>query len=282
MHIKYFSLSRFAEIWYPHPAMAGLRRLLHTWLRPFVDAFWSLAERVIGGQLGLLTPELRPDVPFRKAAPCLTLTLDNLKSIHDGCIALHRGAVARFTADGLELDNGKVIGAQIVILATGYRQDVPFLSETEKAALFDRTGAILLYRYLINPDIPFTGFNGYNGGGSCQLAAEVGASWLVQFMMGRMITPERAVMHRSIREEIELRREVLWTGHGVGYYTTPTTMDYLDQLLADLGLPPADRHRRLFGWLFTPLDPRDYQNLLTRGEEASARQPSPDYSVSRR
>jgi hypothetical protein len=34
--------------------------------------------------------------------------------------------------------------------------------------------------------------------------------------------------------------------------------------LRDLGLPPADRHTRFFKWLFDPLDPRDYSDLLAR------------------
>jgi cation diffusion facilitator CzcD-associated flavoprotein CzcO len=260
-HIKYFVLSRFTELWYPRAGTSWLRRLL---LAPLANLYWRFAERVIGRQLGLTAPELRPDVPLRKAAGCLTLSLDNLKAIRDGRIALHRGALARFTAAGIELDTGRTIDAQIVIFATGYRQECPFLGDGEKAALFDADGAMLLYRFLINPDIPFMGFNGYNGVGSCQLVAEVGACWLARFIEGRVTLPDRVTMHREIRDEIALRRELLTTPHGVGFYVTPLTMDYLDRLLADLGLRPADQHKRFFDWLFMPLDPRDYRDLLTR------------------
>jgi dimethylaniline monooxygenase (N-oxide forming) len=260
-HIKYFVLSRFTELWYPRSGTSRLPRLL---LAPLADTYWRIAEPIIARQIGFTAPELRPDVPLRKAGGCLTLTLDNLKAIRDGRIALHRGALARFTASGLELDTGQKIDAQTVIFATGYRQDCAFLGERERAALFDADGAMLLYRFLINPDIPAMGFNGYNGVGSCQLAAEVGACWLAQFMDGHIALPDRATMHREIRDEIALRRELLATPHGVGFYVTPLTMDYLDRLLADLGLPPADRHKRFFDWLFTPLDPRDYRDLLAR------------------
>jgi cation diffusion facilitator CzcD-associated flavoprotein CzcO len=260
-HIKYFVLSRFTELWYPRDETTWLRRLLVT---PLVNAYWHVVERVIARQLGLDAPALRPDAPLRKAGACLTLTLDDLKAVRDGRIALHRGGLARFTPSGLALDNGQNIDAQTVILATGYRQRCPFLGEREKAALSGADGAMLLYRFLINPDIPAMGFNGYNGVGSCQLVAEVGACWLAQFMDGRIALPDRAAMFQQIRDETDLRRRLLAAPHGVGFYVTPLTMDYLDRLLADLGLPPADQHRRFFDWLFTPLDPRDYRDLLAR------------------
>jgi dimethylaniline monooxygenase (N-oxide forming) len=260
-HIKHFVLSRFAELWYPRSNAGWLRRIL---LAPLAGAYWRLCESVITRQLGLAAPQLRPDGPLRKAGACVTLALDNLKPIRDGRIALYRGAVARFTATGLELDDGQKVAAQTVILATGYRQDCGFLDARERAALFGPDGAVLLYRFLLNPDIPAMGFNGYNGVGSCQLMAEVGACWLVRVMEDRIALPDRGVMHRQIREELALRQALLATPHGVGFYVTPLPMEYLDRLLVDLGLPPADRHRRLLDWLFTPLDPRDYRDLLGR------------------
>jgi len=262
INIKHFIHTRFTEIWFPHPDAGWPRRMLHTWLRPVVDLYWRMSEFIIGRKLGLFSPELRPDVPLRNSAPCLTLAIDNLKSIRDGSVTLHRGSVARFTADGLELEGGKSISAQVVVLATGYRREFQFLSERERAALYDASGAILLYRALINPDIPCMAFNGFNGVGPCQLTAEVGATWLVKWVEGCVQLPGHAAMMKTIGQELELRRHVVSTKIGDGFYITPFTYGYLDQLLRDLGLPPADRNRRLFDWLFTPLDPTDYRDLI--------------------
>lgn len=269
INIKHFILSRFTEIWFPYPEMSRGRRFLHRWLRPLVNAHWWLSERVIGGQLGFSSPQLRPDVPLRQAGGCVTLAIDNLAAICAGRIRLHRGSVRHFTSAGIELDNGENVPAETVVLATGFRQELPFLGEREKSLLRDQAGAIQLYRFLINPDIPAMGFNGYNGVGICQLSAEVGAAWLVSMMEGRIALPSREAMHASIREEIRVRRELLSPAHDVGYYVTPFTIGYLDDLLRDLGLPPADRHRGLFAWLFEPVDPTEYRGILeqTRGAE---------------
>jgi len=263
VNIKHFILTRFTEIWFPHPDMGWSRRVLHTWLSPVVDLYWRTAEFIVGHKLGLFSPELRPDMPLRSSAPCITLAVDNLKSIRDGDILLHRGSVVRYTADGLELDGGKRIAAQVVVLATGYRRELQFLGERQRSVLSDPSGAMLLYRALINPDIPRMAFNGYNGVGICQLTAEVGATWLVNWIEGVVHLPSRAGMIDIIHRELKLREHLLSTKIG-GIYVTPFTYGYLDQLLHDLGLPPADRHRRLFKWLFTPLDPADYRDLVAR------------------
>ena len=263
-HIMHFILSRFTEIWFPHPGMGAGRRFLHTWLRPLVNAYWRASEFVISRQVGLNSPDLRPDVPLRRAASCVTLTLDNLKLIRNGSILFHRGAVARFVPNGIELADGRRIDAEVVVLATGYRQDVPFLCATEKAKLFDADGSFLLYRALVSPGIPAMAFNGYNGVGACQLTAEVGAIWLVGWLTGRVEMPDCAAMLAAIRKELEVRRRLLSAGAHSGSYVSPFPFGYLDQLLRDLGLPPADQHRRHFDWLFTPLQPTDYRGLLEK------------------
>jgi hypothetical protein len=74
--------------------------------------------------------------------------------------------------------------------------------------------------------------------------------------------PGRTAMHASIQAELALRARLVTTRLTGGYYVSPFTFGYLDQLLRDLGLPPADRHKRFFKWLFDPLDPGDYRNLL--------------------
>ena len=113
-------------------------------------------------------------------------------------------------------------------------------------------------------------FNGYNGVGVCQLAAEAGAAWLARWMEGSLVLPDRAQMLHVIREEIEVRRRLLSASFEGGIYVTPFTFGYFDQVLRDLGLPPADQHRRLFKWLFTPIQPSDYRDLVARSRRLCA------------
>ena len=263
-NIMRFVLSRFTELWFPNPEGGRAQHFMHRWLRPLVDAYWWLSERVIAREVGL-RGDLRPDIPLRQASVCIGLAPpDGFKALQDGWIAFHRGSLKRFRANGIELDTGEVVPADAVVFATGYRQECTFLGEAEKAALFDRSGSMLLYRALVNPDIAHMAFNGYSGIGACQITAEVGAYWLVRFAEGCIAVPDRAAMHATIRAELELRARLVTTRLTGGAYVSPFTFGYLDQLLRDLGLPPADRHKSLFRWLFDPLDPRDYRDVLTK------------------
>jgi dimethylaniline monooxygenase (N-oxide forming) len=264
INIKHFILSRFTEIWFPHPKMRGAKRVLHRWFSPLVSAYWWLSEQVIGRRIGMLSPRLRPDGPLAQAGGCITITWDNLAPLRDGRIGFHRSGVAGFSPSGIVLTDGRTVPAQTAVLATGFQVACPFLAEDARKLLFDAEGRMLLYRFVINPDIPDLGFNGYNGVGVCQLSAELGAAWLVRYMEGKLAPPSREAMHTEIREETEWRLRLLSPPHGVGYYVTPFTLGYLDQVLADLGLPAADRQKPLFRRLFDPIDPRDYRDVLAR------------------
>lgn len=270
VNIMRFILSRFTEVWFPNPDGTRANRFLHRWLRPLVDAYWWLSERAIGGQLGVRGERLRPDIALRQASVCIGLApADGFKALRDGGIGLVRGSIARLRATGIELASGEIVPADAVIFATGYTQDCGFLGQSEKSALFDPSGAVLLYRSLVNPDIPFMGFNGYNGVGACQITAEVGACWLVRFMEGRIPVPDRAAMLAVIRAELDLRARLVRSRLTGGTYVSPFTFGYLDCLLRDLGLPPADRHKPLFKRLFDPLDPGDYRDLLNKAGSVS-------------
>ena len=106
VNIKHFILSRFTEIWFPHPRMRGAKRLLHHWFNPLVKAYWWIAEQVIGRQIGMLSPQLRPDTPLAQTAGCVTLTWDNLAPVRDGRIGFHRGSVADSRRPGSCLRTG--------------------------------------------------------------------------------------------------------------------------------------------------------------------------------
>jgi cation diffusion facilitator CzcD-associated flavoprotein CzcO len=267
INIMRFVLSRFTEVWFPNPEGGRLHRFMHRWLRPVVDLHWWLSELAIGGQLGLRRGRLRPAIPLRRASVCIGLApADDFKALRDGRIGLHRAAIARLRPGAVELDTGETVPADAVILATGYRQDCAFLGQAEKGVLFDASGAIRLYRSLINPDIPALAFNGYNGIGACQITAEVGGCWLVRYAEGRLNVPDRDAMQSAIEAELDLRRHLVTTHQTGGTYVSPFTFGYLDQLLRDLGLPPADLHKPLLKWLFDPLDPGDYRNLLSKTE----------------
>lgn len=260
INAKHFILSRFAELWVPHYSMRGLRRFLNERLPGLVDAYWKMSERSVGRHLGLLDGKLRPDLPLRRSVgTCFGLApSDDFRALRSGRMGLHKGRIAALTASGLTLADGTDVPAQTIVCATGFVQECAFLAPAHRAALFDADGIPQLYRLLVCPGIPDLAFNGYNGGGASQLTAEIGARWIAEMLAGRLTLPDTAQMQAGIARDLAQRRAVVDAPRGYGFYAAPFMFTYLDQLMADMGLPPADSRKSAWRRYFTAIDPRDY------------------------
>jgi cation diffusion facilitator CzcD-associated flavoprotein CzcO len=260
LNAKHIILSRFAELWLPHYGMQGFRRFLHQRLSKLVDIYWRLSERTMGRVLGLSRPDLRPEVPLRRSAGnCFGLApSDNFRALREGRIGLVKGRLAEFDGHGLVLDDGRCVPAQTIVFATGFKLDCGFLEPTQRTALFDGHGVPQLYRFLVCPDIPALAFNGYNGGGVSQLMAEIGARWIAEMLAGTLKLPDVPQMRAQIDRDLAQWRAAVGTERGLGFYASPFSFAYLDQLLADMGKPPADSGKSLLRRYFTAVDPADY------------------------
>lgn len=257
---KHLILSRSTELWLPHYRMKGFRRFLHQRLPKLVDAYWLLSERTMGRLLGLLRPDLRPEIGLRHSVgTCFGLApSDNFRALRKGRIGLRKGHPTGFDGQTMQLADGRRVPAQTVVFATGFSLDCNFLEPAERAALFDSHGVPQLYRLLVCPDIPAMAFNGYNGGGVSQLTAEIGARWIAEALAGNLVLPSVPEMKAQIERDLAQWQEAVRTKRGLGFYASPFTFSYLDQLLEDMGKPPADAGKSLWRRLFTAVDPRDY------------------------
>ncbi|MGE0151579.1 MAG: flavin-containing monooxygenase [Reyranellaceae bacterium] len=260
VNAKHFILSRFAELWLPHDTMRGLRRFLHEKLPGAVSGYWKLSELTMGLLLGLRRAELRPPLPLRySVGNCFGLApSDNFRALRQGRLGLRQGRLARFDRQGLVLEDGSTVAAQTVVFATGFVQECEFLEAGVRAALFDAAGVPQLYRLLVCPGIPAMAFNGYNGSGASQLTAEIGARWIAAWLRGSLTLPDIATMQAQIRRDLAQWRAVVQARRGLGFYASPFLFSYLDQLLADMGLPPADAGKGFVGRFLTAIEPRDY------------------------
>ncbi len=260
INAKHFILSRFSEFWLPHPSMRGLRRFLHERMPRLVDFYWTASERALGRQLGLLTKKMRPPLRLRESVgTCFGLAPDdNFRAIRGGRIGLHVSRVVDLTPQGVATADGAAISAQTVVFATGFRQQCSFLEAEQQKTLFRADGVPRLYRSLVSPGIPDMAFNGYNGGGASQLLAELGARWIAQLVAGDLRLPDHASMETEIEADLAMRRRLIRAPRGLGYYAAPFMFAYMDQLLADMDLPPADAGKKWWRRLFEPIDPRDF------------------------
>ena len=160
---------------------------------------------------------------------------------------------------GVRLSDGSWLPADVVVPATGFDQELPFLTAGVREALTGPDGVMALHRRILPPRVPRLAFAGWGNTYRSPLTAEIGAVWLGAHLAGALParTPEEMVAtgdryHLTHQQAAARREPQLPSG----------SFHALDLLLEDLGMPlPASVRRRQ--WT-VPLDPASYADLLPR------------------
>ncbi|AFY58774.1 putative flavoprotein involved in K+ transport [Rivularia sp. PCC 7116] len=262
INVKYILLTRFAESWMPYRNLKGWENLLHTIGKPLVWFFWRINETILRLQFPLDACDLTPDQPMNKLIGCSIGLVPKgfYEYFQNGKIRAEKTKVKNFYPQGIVLENGKSLEADIVIFATGFRQGMPFLEEKYRQEVFDNQGIIHLYRHLIHPNIPRMGFVGYNYSGCAQLSSEIGARWLAQYFKDKVNLPSPQEMLEDIKAELEWRLKNRPYAFVNGACVTPFTFHYIDELMEDMGLKKSRKALPILE-LMTPADPSAYKNV---------------------
>ncbi len=187
-------------------------------------------------------------------------------ALRAGSLVTKRARILSFTAaDKLGLDNGEQLPADLVVFATGWRQDISFLD----ASLRDRIRAdhqFQLYRHILPPSQQRLGFVGYASSIACQFTSEIAAHWLSQHFRGELNLPGEAQMNQEIAMVHKWETEV-FPGRNDGYFLGPYVGHYVDQLLADMGLTTRRGGNFLSGY-FGRLLPSRCRNVAKERQDA--------------
>src|SRR6202453_3189333 len=181
-------LGRPSELFLRYHRLTRVERFLHgpgkivTWL------FWWVTGLLFRALLRMPAAM----VPHQR----LPLGIENLGFASEfyelarrGQLDMRRDEISAL-GDGAEvmLASGDRVAADVVILATGWRQAFPFLAPELKSAAV-RDGHFLLYRHILPPTEQRLGFVGYASSTACQLTSEISAHWLSQTFGGQQTLP---------------------------------------------------------------------------------------------
>jgi cation diffusion facilitator CzcD-associated flavoprotein CzcO len=280
VNMKHILLTRFAEAWQPYRQLQTGERLLHTLGKPLVWAFWRTNETVVRRQLGLDECGMVPDEPLNQINCSGNLVDDRFfPYVRSRKIKAQKTEISRFVNGGVELANGQFVSADVVVFATGFRQDIPFLETKYRQLLIDRQQNFRLYRHLIHPEIPQMGFVGYNSSFFSQLTSELGAWWLLEYLNGNLALPPIDQMYTDIQAELDWIQKKFAASTANGFCINQFTLRYLDQLMIDMGAT-TNPHPIWQGisQVMKPVDPlaygearREWQSRRTlRGKDALA------------
>lgn len=292
VHFSKLLFNRFSSIMMPswaHPS--ALERLLHRkkWV---VRGFWTnlqnlfafLARRQARGhgeageaRLAEVLPDHGLVTDLRSAA---ALVPDNYyELIGRGTIQPHRGKTARLSAEGLHLANGQVIAADVVVLSVGSKSpSFPFLAPELRALLEGEPDGVQLYRHVVHPRIPSLAFAGYNHGFLHIPAAEVGALWLAALWQGKLELPPVEEMESAVEHVRTWKRQNITFEPSRSCAVSTRFQQYLDIMLADLGVSPYRKLPNPLAEIFAPYEARDYAGVV---DEFLAHSPERRYRPSK-
>jgi hypothetical protein len=180
-----------------------------------------------------------------------------------GRITVHRSAtITRLGSRAAVLSTGQSLQADIVLCATGFRQQVPFLDHSVQERLVDGRGNFRLYRQILPVDIPHLTFAGYNSSQISALNAEIGAVWTVGFLTGNITLPPKEEIARHVERRLRWMELRTTRHHAAGTSIIPFSIHNIDELLADLNIDigPFTRARE---WV-RRIRPQSYQRHIDR------------------
>lgn len=143
-----------------------------------------------------------------------------------------RPGVRGATEEGLvRFADGTAGDHEVVIAATGYEIDLPFLAP-ELAPVAERS--LHAYRRVVHPDHPGLWFVGYfnaSGGANIRMM-DVQARWVAALATGRATLPDAAAMHAGIAEDRRAQARLYPAGARYGLELDPVA--YPAQVAAEL------------------------------------------------
>ena len=243
------------------PSRAG--RLARRLAAPVIWANWRALEALLGLQFGLKKAGLRPEGRIEDSIHCATSieTPGFYKAIRDGRIRAVKGNITGY-APGTVLVDGAPIAADVVVLAIGWSQDLPFLDADARTKLIEPDGQYRLHRLMVNPDLPGLGFVGFNSSFASALSAELGAHWLARYVEGGLRRqPTDADMRAGIARALEWRRRDRQVAQAYGgLCIAPFHHAHFDELMVDMGA--RTKPANLLAAHLAPVSPKAYAKLL--------------------
>ena len=218
--------NRFSELFAPYYKKNRIESFLHDRAAGFISQYWKGQSRLIALLLKM-PPILIPQRPLPLGFENIGVGNKFYKKLAQGKIGLKRSQINSFNESGeILLDSGERLTADVVIFATGWRQNLDFIDE-ELQNKITKKGKFRLYRYILPPEEPDIGFIGYASSTACQFTSEIAAHWLSQKFLNQLALPDTKDMENEIERVPEWCNKV-FPSSNKGFFIGPYVSHYTD------------------------------------------------------
>ncbi|KAM0836478.1 hypothetical protein ACQ4PT_062294 [Festuca glaucescens] len=279
VNIAYLYMNRFAELMVPRPGAGVASRLLAALLAPLAWAISTATGAYYRREIPMREYGMVPGHGFaRSISSCLISMLPDgfYDRVKEGSLVFARSKSFSICEDGLMLDGGgdkqRVVPADVVVLATGFRGDQKlrdmFASPRVKDIIAGAPEtAVTLYRECVHPRIAQMTVVGYAEGLNNIYSCEMAAKWVARLLDGAFRLPGVRRMEESCAEwgKYYARRS---GGGGEGQSSWrpcigAVNLWYNDELCRDMGCDPRRKKGQgLLAEWFQPYGAVDYADIL--------------------
>ena len=265
---QYLLLTRLGESLFEYITPSGFEKWFNSGSGRFIrNGMLNSLQWVVTGQLKLAHLGLVPEGPFEEIArSTISLSTEGLyKNIEAGKVAVKRDSeIERLTKDPsgklvAVLKDGSTIPCDLLVCATGFHQDVPFLPAHIQKKFLDENDNFLLHKHIMPIGVPNLTFNGYNSSLFCPTSSEAAALWISAHLAGLTTLPPEDEMLEQAKLKLEWLDARSNGKHAHGTNLVPFSLHSIDDTLNDIDLP-LGTFARIRQWLL-PVRPSDYASL---------------------
>ncbi|KAL5572305.1 hypothetical protein UlMin_021902 [Ulmus minor] len=260
-----FYSTRSSQFVHERPNQSFLRNLLCFMLSPMRHVVSKFIESYILWKLPLEKYGLKPGHPFvEDYASCqMAIMPDNFFAEADkGKIVFKRASKWWFTKKGIQFDDNTEIGADVVILATGYDGEKKLktvLPDPFRSLLEYPSGLMPLYRGTIHPLIPNMAFVGYIESVTNLHTSELRSIWLSRLVDDKFKLPTVEGMLEQTTKEIEVMKRT--TRFAAKKHCISTfSINHGDEICKEMGWPSWRKNT----WLSEAISPYGSQDYCQK------------------
>ncbi|KAJ1022422.1 hypothetical protein NDA16_003411 [Ustilago loliicola] len=266
---QYLLLTRLGESLFEYITPSGFEKWFNSGSGRFIrNGMLNSLQWVVTGQLKLARLGLVPEGPFEEIArSTISLSTEGLyKNIEAGKVTVRRDAeIERLTTDSTTskpiaiLKDGSTLPCDLLICATGFNQDIPFLPRHVQKKFLDEHENFLLHKHILPPGVANLTFNGYNSSLFCPTSSEAATLWIAAHLAGLTNLPSEEEMREAAKLKLEWLDARSNGKHAHGTNLVPFSLHSIDDTLKDIDLQ-LGTWGTMRQWLL-PVRPGDYAGL---------------------
>ena len=180
-----------------------------------------------------------------------------------GLVDFREGEIVEFKKDGrtLALKDGSTLEADLVVSATGFKEDYTLFEDPKKLLDIQEDG-VYMYRFMLPRNVPNLAFIGHVNAVSNIGTYGLQAEWLARYLAGDLVeevTPE--AMTKDIEARKDWARNFMPMSKVRGMTILLHQTHYWDCLCRDMGVNPY-RKGNIFAEYLMPYGPFDYNGII--------------------